>query len=89
VGEMVYLLLSRLGVKIPEEVSLVSFGGTRRTSAIQRSLSCVAVDEGEIGRRAAMLLGEMSDGKRALEDNEQVVMPLSLYEGSTLGMVPR
>lgn len=85
VGEMVYLLLNRLGVKVPEEVSLISFGGTRRSTAIQRSLSCVAVDEGEIGRRAAVLLAEMSDGLRPLEDNEQIVMSLSLYEGKTLG----
>ena len=89
VGEMVYLLLARLGVGVPEEVSLVSFGGTRRMSAIQRSLSCVTVDEGEIGRRAAALLTEMSDGKRSLEDNEQVVMPLNLYEGNTLACVIR
>jgi GntR family transcriptional regulator of arabinose operon len=85
VGEMVYLLLSRMGVKMPSEMSLISFGGTRRTTAIQRDLSCVAVDEGEIGRRAAVLLAEMSDGRRPLEDSEQVVMPLSVYEGKTLG----
>jgi DNA-binding LacI/PurR family transcriptional regulator len=89
VGEMVYLLLNRLRVKIPEEVSLISFGGTRRATTIQRSLSCVAVDEGEIGRRAAVLLGEMSDGQRSLEDNEQIVMPLSIYEGKTLGPAPK
>jgi DNA-binding LacI/PurR family transcriptional regulator len=85
VGEMVYLLLNRLRVKVPEEVSLISFGGTRRSTTIQRSLTCVAVDEGEIGRRAAVLLAQMSDGQRSLEDNEQVVMPLSIYEGKTLG----
>jgi hypothetical protein len=54
-------------------------------TAIQRDLSCVAVDEGAIGRRAAILLAEMSDGQRPLEDSEQVVMPLSVYEGKTLG----
>ena len=32
VGEMVYLLLNRLGVKMPDEVSLISFGGTRRSN---------------------------------------------------------
>ena len=39
VGEMVYLLLNRLSMKVPGEVSLISFGGTRRATTIQRSLS--------------------------------------------------
>jgi DNA-binding LacI/PurR family transcriptional regulator len=85
VGEMVYLLLNRMGVKVPEDISLVSFGGTRRDTAILRRLSCVAVDEAQIGRRAAELLGELSSGQRPLEDNEVVVMPLTVYEGQTLG----
>ncbi len=87
VGEMVYLLLGRLGVKVPEEVSLISFGGKRRDSAILQQLTSVVVDEEEIGRRAATLLGEMSAGQRPLDDEEEIVMPLSLYKGATLGPV--
>ena len=87
VGEMVYLLLGRLGVKVPEEVSLISFGGKQRDSAILQQLASVVVDEEEIGRRAATMLGEMSAGQRPLGDEEEIVMPLSLYKGATLGPV--
>ena len=89
VGEMVYLLLGRLGMKVPEEVSLVSFGSTQRDSAILRLLTSVTGDEREMGRRAAELLNEMSRGQRSLEDEEEIVMPLTFTEGETLGLAAK
>ena len=88
VGEMVYLLLGRSGVRVPEDVSLISFGGTLRDTVLLRQLTSVAVDEAEIGHRAAELLNEMRDGQRPVDDDEEIVMRLALTEGQTLGMTP-
>ena len=86
-GEMVYVLLGRMGVKMPDDVSLVSFGGAQRRGAMQQQLSAVTVDGHEIGRRAAELLAEVCDGRRPLEDDEDIVRPLGFHDGRTLGPV--
>ncbi|MBN2292479.1 MAG: GntR family transcriptional regulator [Pirellulales bacterium] len=87
VGEVVYLLLNRLGINVPEDVSLVSFGGTHRNSGMLRRITSVAVDESEIGRRAAGLLNEMRSGIRSIDNDEEILMPLVLSDGQTLGNV--
>lgn len=87
-AELVYLLLNRMGVKVPEQMSLVGFGGTWREGAIARRLTSVAVDEEELGRQAAKLLDEMRRRARPLDDATEVVLPVSLTAGETLGPAP-
>ncbi len=87
-AELIYLLLGQLGLKVPEDISRVGFGGRWREGAILRRLTSVTVDEAELGRRAAELLHEMRIGDRPLDDAEEVVMPLRLAEGQTLGPAP-
>jgi len=48
-------------------------------------LTSVVVDEIATGRQAASLLHEMRRGERAIDDNTEIVMELSLSEGETLG----
>ena len=88
VAEMAYLWLQQFGVKVPEEMSLIGFGGTWREGAITRRLTSVAVDEEELGRSAVTLLDEMRRRERPLNDVMEVIMPLSLTEGETLGPAP-
>jgi GntR family transcriptional regulator, arabinose operon transcriptional repressor len=83
-AEMVYLLLPQLGLHVPQDISLVGEGGTCRESAITRRLTSVVVDEVAMGRRAVELLHEMRHGDRPIDDNEEFVLPLTLYEGETL-----
>ena len=84
-AELVYLLLGRMGVKVPEEISIVGFGGTWRDGAISRRLTSVTVDEEELGLRAAKLLDEMRRRERPLNDVTEILMPLSVSKGETLG----
>lgn len=83
--ELVYLLLNQMNVKVPEEVSLVSFGGTWREGALTRRLAAVTVDEEELGRQAARLLHEMRRREKQLDDTTEIIMPLSWVDGETLG----
>jgi GntR family transcriptional regulator of arabinose operon len=86
-AESVYVLLSQMGIKVPEQISLISFGGTWREGALTRRLAAVTVDEEELGRTAVKLLEEMRRHEKPLNDFTEVVMPLSWASGETLGHV--
>jgi GntR family transcriptional regulator, arabinose operon transcriptional repressor len=87
-AEMIYLLLPRLGLRVPEDVSLVGFGGAWREGAITQRLTSVVVDEEAVGRLAVRWLHEMRSGNRPLDDNTEVVVGLSISEGRTLAVAP-
>lgn len=88
-AELVYLLLGRMGIHVPLDVSLIGFGGAWREGAITRRLVSVTVDEEQLGRNAVTLLDEMRQKKRPIEDTAEILMPLGLSEGETLGSAPR
>lgn len=83
-AELIFLLLKDMGVRIPEDISLMSFGGAWREGAVARRISAVTVNESETARKAVQLLHEMRSGKRPIDDNEVSVIPVSFYEGQTL-----
>jgi DNA-binding LacI/PurR family transcriptional regulator len=83
-AEMIYLLLPRLGLRVPEDVSLVGFGGAWREGAIMKRLSSVVLDEIATGSRAVSLLHEMRSGQRPIDDNTEIVLDLQIYEGETV-----
>jgi GntR family transcriptional regulator, arabinose operon transcriptional repressor len=84
-AERIYLLLDQMGMRVPEDVSLVGFGGANRDGALTERLTSVTVDEMDLGRRAARMLHEMNDSHRPLSDTEKIVVPLGLAPGSTVG----
>jgi GntR family transcriptional regulator, arabinose operon transcriptional repressor len=86
-AEHIYLMLPQLGLRVPEDVSLVGFGGTNRDGAITKRLTSIVIDEEDIGRRAAKILKEMSDGQRPLYDTEKIVVSVGVAAGQTLGRV--
>ncbi|MBN2292151.1 MAG: GntR family transcriptional regulator [Pirellulales bacterium] len=84
-AEIIYLLLPRLGLRVPEDVSLIGFGGRWREGAVTRRLTSVTTDEVGTGKQAIKLLDEMRRGERAIDDNEEFVLNLELSDGQTLG----
>ncbi len=87
-AELVYLILAQMGVRVPEEISVISFGGTWREGALTRRLAAVTVDEEELGRNAVRLLEQIRRHEKPLNSLEEVIMPLSWSNGETLGPVP-
>jgi GntR family transcriptional regulator, arabinose operon transcriptional repressor len=83
-AETLYLLLPRLGLRVPEDVAILGFGGAWREGAIAQRLSSITVDEMATGRQAVAFLHEMRSGQRAIDDNTEVVMELGLSDGETL-----
>jgi len=84
IGEVLFLLMPRLGLRVPEDVSLVGFGGAWRDSALARRLTSVVIDEIATGRQAVALLDEMRRGNRPLNDTTEITLELSLSDGQTL-----
>ena len=87
-AEMLYMLLPRLGLRVPEDVSLLGFGSTWREGVLSRRLTSVVVDEIATGHKAVELLSEMRRGERAIDDNEEFVLELGLSDGVTLAAPP-
>lgn len=83
-AEMIYLQLQRLGLRVPEDVSLIGEGGTWRDGSLMRRLTSVVIDEIATGRKAVELLHEMRSGERPIDDNKVFVLQPSLYRGETL-----
>lgn len=87
-AELAYLILAQKGLRIPEDISLVSFGGKGRKGAIFHRLTAVTVDGTETGRLAGKLIEEMIDGRRAIDDTEKFVLDVDFHRGETLGPPP-
>ena len=83
-AEMVYLIAQRMGLQVPRDLSIVSFGGAERKGAISRRLTAITVDEGSVASRAVELLVEIGEGRRPIECNDFIPMQLGLSSGATL-----
>jgi GntR family transcriptional regulator, arabinose operon transcriptional repressor len=88
-AESAYGALQRLGLRVPEDVSLLTTTVEPNPhEQFLRTVASVFVPEAEIGRRAFEILCEMRSGKRPIDDTETIVMPIHWREGRTLGPAP-
>ena len=86
-AEHIYFMSQKLNLKVPEDISIISFGNTRCEGVLGKRLSYISPDEQELGVQAAKVLHEMYLGKRPLHDNQEILLPLTLSSGKTLGPV--
>ena len=87
-AEWIYMRLMQMGVRVPDEMSLITVGSTIRRRETDRQLSAVTIDEMGVGRLAARLLAEMGKKERPINDNSQFTAELGFHAGRTLGPVP-
>ena len=83
-AEVIYFILQKMGIRIPEDVSILSFGSQQRSGAIISRLSAITFDGKWIGHKAAAWLGEMEQAKRPINDNEVIPISLDIFEGKTV-----
>ncbi|NOY30338.1 MAG: GntR family transcriptional regulator [Planctomycetes bacterium] len=88
-AQSVYFLLQRMGLRVPEDVSLVGLGDIDRKGAFVSRLTSVVIDGAEMGRQAVELLGQMQNGQREINNSENIPIPVSLSDGQTLGPAPK
>jgi GntR family transcriptional regulator, arabinose operon transcriptional repressor len=87
-AEWIYMRLMKLGVRVPEEMSLITFGGSSRRHVVAQQLTAVAIDETAVGQLAARLLSEMADSQRPIKNCEQFTAAVDFHAGQTLGPAP-
>lgn len=88
-AERLYLHLNKMGLRMPEEVSLIGVGDKIRHSVLQQHIASVTVDETQLGHRAAELLYKMRNGEIPIESSESYHMPAEVYYGTTLGAISK
>ena len=84
-GERVFLEALQLGLRVPEDLSIVGFGCIWRDGVLSQRLAAVTIDEVDLGRRAAALVEEMRAGLRPLDSNDCILVPVGFSDGQTLG----
>ena len=89
-ADRIHHLAMEMGLKTPDDFSLIGFGDCyARTGVFRSGLASVAVNEFDLGARAARVLQEMATGQRPLDSDETIYKPLTLVEGTTLGEAPK
>jgi DNA-binding LacI/PurR family transcriptional regulator len=86
--EACYFMLTKAGIRIPEEMSLVSFGGANRPNSLAKRLTAVTVDETATAKLTAQLLDEMRRHQRSLTDSSRYSVALGFYPGETVAKAP-
>ena len=87
-AEAIYLFSLELGVKVPEELSIIGCGDIRRYGDMREHLTSVTVDAFELGARAANILNEMNTKVRPIYSDEKIFIQPQLYAGQTLAKSP-
>jgi DNA-binding LacI/PurR family transcriptional regulator len=84
VGEFAYFVALRRGLRVPEDLSIVTVGGQDRRGAIVRRLACVTVNEQQAGRLTARLLDEMQSRQRPLDDQQNYMIDIDFDPAQSL-----
>jgi DNA-binding LacI/PurR family transcriptional regulator len=82
-ANLVYWEAIRQGVRIPDELSIVSFGGNRTLGSTPHLASVIA-DEFQTGQRACELIDEIHVGTRPIAGDARFPIAISFDEGETL-----
>lgn len=83
-SEAVYLSLTHLGISVPKDFSLISFGGASRTGALCSRITSITVDESNFARQAVNVLEKIHRGEMPMDRSEKMHVDVNLYAGQTL-----
>jgi GntR family transcriptional regulator, arabinose operon transcriptional repressor len=83
-AEQVYVQAGQFGLRIPEDLSLVYFGGAWRPGPLAQHISCVGIDEAKLGLEAGRLLAAISAGRVPHDADDKVEIPVEFLPGGTI-----
>ncbi len=84
VGERVYRDALCLGLRVPEDLSIVAFGEKWREGLARQQLAVVAVDEVELGRSAAQVLARSQSDHSELNRKQRIELAVEFIAGNSL-----
>jgi len=85
IAQFMYHLAQDLGLKVPQDLSIIGFGDRVRDTVILRRLKSVTIHEFNLGMEAAALLQSMRDETIPMDSKQKMEFPLSLSEGQSTG----
>ncbi len=80
-----YNLIKELGLKVPDDVALVSFDDLKFSSHLEVPLTTVRQPKYEIGKKACEILIKKIKGQRVKDKVEQVILPTELIVRESSG----
>lgn len=83
-AELAYLQLTQNGIRVPQDVSLVSFGGTVRGTGLASRLTAITIDEVKMGEQIIQLLQKMRQGSLPFTHCEIQPITIGFSAGETL-----
>lgn len=83
-AEAVYLSLTHLGISVPKDFSLISFGGASRSGALSSRISSITVDESNFARQAVTVLEKIHRGETPMDQAAKMHVDVNLYPGQTI-----
>lgn len=84
VGEILYLTALQMGLRVPEDLSIVTVSGAERLGALARQLATVMVDESHAGSQAVELLEAMAEGRLAFDATVTSGIQIAFDPGQSL-----
>ncbi len=88
IGEIAYLVALRRGLRVPQDLSIVSVGGKDRHGAVMRRLACVTLDEQRAGELTTELLDQMHRGQRPVAGEQIYTIPIDFDCAESLSDAP-
>ncbi|HBG28235.1 MAG: hypothetical protein A2Y10_12870 [Planctomycetes bacterium GWF2_41_51] len=83
-AERVYWIANKIGMKVPQDLSIIGFGNNLRDTIFRKNLTSVVVDEYSLGKKAALILHETRTGKLPMHNNQSFIMDLNIHSGTTV-----
>lgn len=83
-AEALYWLSQRMGIRVPDELSIVGFGDCHRNSVFRGLLTSVVIDEYELGIMAAQMLYRMKKSGNVCYEPQPRMLELRLSDGRTV-----
>ena len=87
-AQLLLLLLLSRGVRVPEDISIITSGSAWRNDPVNSRLAAITIDEVESGRIAVELLMARVNGDKSAAKPQRRVLELGLHRGQTLGHAP-
>ncbi|MBN2377458.1 MAG: GntR family transcriptional regulator [Sedimentisphaerales bacterium] len=86
-AELIYATLEQMGARVPQDISLISFGSAWHPSTILKRITSVVADEEQVGRLSSQLLADMCEGRRDLTADFEGQVTLNIYQGESVGKI--
>lgn len=83
-AERIYWIATKMGMKVPEDLSIIGFGDMHRDTIFRKMLTSVVIDEYQLGKKAAAMLHEIRTGRRGIHDPGDGLLGLNIHNGTTI-----